>query len=56
MFLHPDGKNININCYVDADFSGLWKVEEIEDPHCVRSRTGYIIFVNRCAVIWKSKL
>lgn len=56
MILTPSEGNISINCYVDADFAGLWKVTEVTDPHCVRSRTGFIIFVNECPVIWKSRL
>ena len=56
MIVRPSEGSIEINCYVDADFTGLWKNSDVMDPHCVRSRTGYIIFVNNCAVIWKSKL
>ena len=28
---------LDIQCYVDADFAGLWSQEEQADPHCVRS-------------------
>eukprot|EP00956_Cyclotella_meneghiniana_P021026 scaffold37794_cov37-Cyclotella_meneghiniana.AAC.2 len=30
--------------------------EDSQDPHCVRSRTGYVILVAGCPVLWKSKL
>ena len=41
---------------MDADFAGLWGAEEQDDPHCVKSRTGYVIMVAGCPVLWKSKL
>eukprot|EP00956_Cyclotella_meneghiniana_P006910 scaffold9329_cov23-Cyclotella_meneghiniana.AAC.1 len=27
-----------------------------QDPHCVRSRTGYVILLANCPILWKSKL
>ena len=47
---------LDIECYVDADFGGLWNAEDEQDPHCVRSRTGFVILVAGCPVFWKSKL
>ena len=47
---------MKIDCYVDADFVGLWPYEDIQDPTCVKRRTGYMICVADCPVIWKSKL
>jgi hypothetical protein len=29
-----------INCYVDADFAGLWGYKYCNDPSCVKSRAG----------------
>jgi hypothetical protein len=31
----------NLDCYVDADFAGLWDPDEAEDPTTMKSRTGY---------------
>jgi hypothetical protein len=45
-----------IDCYVDADFAGLWGYEDRNDVSCVKSRTGYVINIANCPVIWKSKL
>ena len=45
-----------IEFFADADFAGLWKTEDCTDPHCVRSRTGYVILVAGCPVLWVSKL
>ena len=56
LILCPSSKDLHIQCYVDADFGGLWNQEDVEDPHCVRSRTRFIIMVAGCPVIWKSKL
>ena len=49
-------ETLKIDCYPDADFAGLWNRDEIQDPHCVRSRTGYVINLADCPVLWKSRL
>jgi hypothetical protein len=49
-------RHIHVDCYPDADFAGLYNQEDAQDPHCVCSRTGYVICVANCPVIWKSKL
>jgi histone deacetylase 1/2 len=49
-------KKMELDCYVDADFAGLWKHESDQDPVCVKSRTGYVITLGGCPVIWVSKL
>jgi hypothetical protein len=48
--------DLTIECYVDADFAGLWPYEDRQDPSCVRSRSGYVICISGCPVIWNSKL
>jgi hypothetical protein len=48
--------DLDIDCYVDADFAGLWPYEDKLDPSCVKSRTGFAICVANCPVIWSSKL
>ena len=45
-----------VECFVDADFAGLWNVEHNEDPVSSKSRTGFVVFVGNCPVIWQSKL
>ncbi|GFH50753.1 hypothetical protein CTEN210_07229 [Chaetoceros tenuissimus] len=52
----PDVGIFDIDCYVDADFAGLFSVEDNQDPHCVKSRTGYVIMVGGSPVVWSSKL
>ena len=56
LILDPTGNPLDIDCYVDADFAGLWDPETQADPHCVRSRSGWVILIGGCPVIWKSKL
>ena len=46
----------DVDVFVDADFSGLWPYEDKCDPVSVKSRTGYVITVASCPVIWTSKL
>ena len=47
---------LHLDCYPDADFAGLWKHEDSNDPHCVCSQTGYVITLANCPVIWASKM
>jgi hypothetical protein len=55
LILRPT-KELNIECFVDADFAGLWPYEDRDDPTCVKSRTGFVICLAGCPVIWSSKL
>jgi hypothetical protein len=48
--------DFSINCYVDADFAGLYGYEDDQDPVSVRSRTGYVLFIANCPLLWVSKL
>ncbi len=48
--------DLKIDCYPDIYFSGLWNRDKVDDPHCVWSRTGYVICVSNCPVLWTSKL
>jgi len=55
LFLNPTSA-LTVDCYVDADFAGLWGAEHDQDPVCVKSRTGYIIMFMGCPLVWASKL
>ena len=50
------GKVLELDCYVDADFAGLYNVEAHDDPVCVKSRTGYVLTLGSCPLLWVSKL
>ena len=57
LILNPTKTNkLDVQCYVDADFAGLWNSEDEQDPHCLRSRSGYVVMVANCPILWKSKL
>jgi hypothetical protein len=45
-----------MDCYVDSDFMGLYGKELRTDPINVKSRTGFVITVNGCPLVWSSKL
>ena len=45
-----------LDCYVDADFCGLHDSEHEQDPVSVKSRTGFVLTLFGCPVIWSSKL
>ena len=47
---------MKLNMYADADFAGLYGVENEQDPVCVKSRTGYVLFLGGCPISWCSKL
>jgi hypothetical protein len=48
--------NLNLGCYVDANFAGLQNYESNQDPVCVKSRTGYVMTLGGCPIQWSSKL
>ena len=48
--------SLALDCYVDADFAGLWKVENESDPVCVKSRTGYVLLLGGCQLTSASRL
>ena len=55
MIIEPS-KGFKHDCYVDADFAGLYPVENSQDPISVRSCTGYVFLVANCPLLWASKL
>ena len=46
----------NVDCYVDADFAGLYSVTDPNKSDSARSRAGFVLTVADCPVVWKSKL
>jgi hypothetical protein len=55
LIFKPD-KEMRLDCYVDADFAGLYNSEDRQDPVCVKSWTGYCLTLGTCPVLWVSKL
>mmetsp|Transcript_15021 Transcript_15021/g.28265 ORF Transcript_15021/g.28265 Transcript_15021/m.28265 type:complete len:2300 (+) Transcript_15021:159-7058(+) len=50
------GNDFTVDCYVDADFAGLWGIEYDQDPISVKSRTGYLLMFMKCPLLWVSKM
>lgn len=55
MLIKPT-KKFSLDLYVDADFCGLFKREDDRDPHVARSRSGHVILLCGCPLVWKSQL
>ncbi|MGH7954625.1 MAG: reverse transcriptase domain-containing protein, partial [Gloeomargaritales cyanobacterium] len=53
IILEPSG-DFRLDCYVDADFAGLWGQEDKRHPISVRSRTGYVFIFGGCPILWVS--
>ena len=53
--VRPTG-DLTIDCYVDADFVGLHGRDPDYSPTSAKSRTGYIITLGGCPILWKSQL
>ena len=50
-------KEITLDMYADADFAGMWNSDAAEqDPVRVRSRSGHVILLGNCPLLWASKL
>ena len=56
LIINPSSNILKIDAYPDADFAGMYGYERHDDPSCVKSRTGYVINVADCPVLWQSKL
>jgi hypothetical protein len=55
IYFQPNQSNY-IDCHVDADFVGLFGVEDGQDIVSVKSRTGYVIFFCGVPLLWVSRL
>ena len=55
MILQPS-LTLYLDLYVDADFCSLHGIEPPTNPNSARSRTGYIIMLCGCPLVWKSQL
>ena len=53
--MHPNA-SVDLQLFVDADFSGNWSRAESTDRDTARSRHGYIILYNGCPLLWKSQM
>ena len=49
-------KTLQVDCHIDADFSGLWNVEHEQDTIFVKSPTEYLILFVKYPLLCTSKL
>jgi hypothetical protein len=49
-------KKFTLDCFVDADFAGLFQCEPDNEPTAAKSCTGYIISLGGCYILCKSQL
>jgi len=57
LILHPSKETLfKTNVFVDASFADGWGTELGTNPDSVKSRTGYIVEVANCPVLWISKM
>ena len=45
-----------VGAFPDADFTGLYGYEKVDDPTCTKSRIGFLLNVSDCPILWMSKL
>eukprot|EP00957_Ditylum_brightwellii_P098930 7536491-Ditylum_brightwellii.AAC.1 len=57
LIIKPNMKEIlQVNCFADADFAGLFFAEDPQDVTAVRSRSSYVLTFAGCPVLWVSKI
>ena len=54
--IYSPSEEFRVDCYVDSDFAGLYGHEDPLEPSVAKSRTGFVICIANCPVIWSSKL
>ena len=47
---------MELDLYVDANFSGLYNYEDDQDPVYVKYITGYVLTLGGFTISWSSKL
>ena len=55
LVIRPSDNNI-IDAYSDADYVGMYGVEDPTDPTSCRSRTGFLVTLGGNPLVWSSKL
>ncbi len=54
--MKPSKKLLKIDCFLVVNFAGIYRHKAMDDPVCVKRRTGYVIMVANCPIMWQSKL
>jgi hypothetical protein len=45
-----------VDCFVDADFAGMFIIADVQVPVLVNLRTGYLIIYSGVKMLWFSKM
>jgi hypothetical protein len=45
-----------MDCIIDTDFAGRWGVKDQQEPLPAKSRTGYVLCLAKCPIIWTRKI
>ena len=53
--IHPTS-TLQLDCWVDATFRNLYRIDPDHEPSAAKSHTGYIITLGGCPLVWKSQL
>ncbi len=56
LIMKPSKKLLKNDSFPDADFAGMYGHKAMDDLVCDKSRTGYVIMVANCPIMWQSKL
>ena len=56
LVLKPTHNDLHVDCFVDADFAGLWPYKDKQDQSGVKSCTSFAICIANCPIVWTSKL
>ncbi len=52
LIMKPSEKLFKIDSFPDANFVGMHRYEAMDDPVCVKSRTGCVIIVGNLPIMW----
>eukprot|EP00957_Ditylum_brightwellii_P208357 15356993-Ditylum_brightwellii.AAC.1 len=55
MVINPTD-DLTLDCFVGANFAGLWGHEDEQDPSSVKSYTGFVLTLVGTPLLWVSKL
>eukprot|EP00957_Ditylum_brightwellii_P168917 12857045-Ditylum_brightwellii.AAC.1 len=55
MVIDPTG-DLTLDCYCDANFTGLWGREDDQDPISVKSRTGIVLTLGQTPIVLVLKM
>eukprot|EP00957_Ditylum_brightwellii_P156471 11908106-Ditylum_brightwellii.AAC.1 len=51
MVINPTD-DLNLDCFVDANFAGLWGHEDDQDTSSVKSCTGFVLTLGSTPILW----